>query len=105
MSDLCPHCGQYMPRDGGTLGNLIRAQRVAMRLTLRDVERISEGRISNAYLSQLETGKVKDPSASMVLIISAALSLDLEAILCAIDPLRLPAGGFNALRRMDRETS
>jgi transcriptional regulator with XRE-family HTH domain len=100
MGDLCPHCGREMPPDECALGNLIRAQRISMRLSLRDVERISEGTISNAYLSQIETGKIKDPSASMVLRISAALSLDLEKMLCAIDPLRLPAGGFDELRRI-----
>lgn len=41
-------------------GDYIKALRQAKGLTLRDVEKETE--ISNAYLSQLESGKVKQPS-------------------------------------------
>jgi transcriptional regulator with XRE-family HTH domain len=41
-------------------GTYIKALREAKNLTLREVEKQTE--ISNAYLSQLETGKVKQPS-------------------------------------------
>lgn len=41
-------------------GDYIKALRQAKGLTLREVEKETE--ISNAYLSQLESGKVKQPS-------------------------------------------
>ncbi|MFM9949464.1 MAG: helix-turn-helix domain-containing protein [Saprospiraceae bacterium] len=41
-------------------GSYIKALREAKSLTLRQVEKQTD--ISNAYLSQLETGKVKQPS-------------------------------------------
>ena len=91
MSAICPTCGQPKPIDGGALGNLIRSRRTAMHLSLRDVERISGGKISNGYLSQIETGRIKDPSISMCLTISAVLSLHIDDMLCMIDPLYLPA--------------
>ena len=40
----------------------IKALRQAKRLTQRDVETLSGNAISNAYLSQLESGKIKTPS-------------------------------------------
>lgn len=41
-------------------GEYIKALRESKGLTLRDVERKTE--VSNAYLSQLESGKIKQPS-------------------------------------------
>lgn len=86
MPDTCALCGQTLPADGGTLGNMLRAQRMKLKFTLRDVKRITNGKISDAYLSQIETGKVRDPSASMIVAISAALCLSVEQMLHAIDP-------------------
>ena len=42
-------------------GEFLKSARKAKRLTLREVEQKTG--ISNAYLSQLESGKVKQPSA------------------------------------------
>jgi HTH-type transcriptional regulator, competence development regulator len=42
------------------LGPFLAATRKSQKLSLRDVE--SETGISNAYLSQLETGKIREPS-------------------------------------------
>lgn len=84
MGERCGVCGQALPSDGGTLGNLIRKRRMSMGFTLRDVERITDGKISNGYLSQIETGKVKDPSGSMLLLISHALAMDVLDLLAAI---------------------
>ena len=41
-------------------GGYFKALRESKSMTLRDVERIAE--VSNAYLSQLESGKIKQPS-------------------------------------------
>ena len=47
-----------------TIGEKFRLIREAKNLTLRDVE-TSTG-LSNAYLSQLETGKIKNPSYKVI---------------------------------------
>ena len=46
--------------------------------TLRDVERITAGRVSNAYLSQLEGGQIEHPSLRVVHQLSAAYGVSLE---------------------------
>lgn len=43
-----------------TLGNLLRGGRERKSLSLRGVERVTG--VSNAYLSQLESGKIRQPS-------------------------------------------
>jgi len=52
----------YGPKGGqaATLGEELRQVRALHRLTLRQVEEVTG--ISNAYLSQLETGKIAQPS-------------------------------------------
>lgn len=59
----------------------LRQRREAMRLTLRDVERITDGKISNSYLSQLENGKIKEPSAHVAQILAATYSVPIEDML------------------------
>ena len=46
------------------LGDFLRAARNKLELSLRSVE--SETGISNAYLSQLETGKIKTPAPNVL---------------------------------------
>ena len=59
-----------------TLGQWLAGRRKALGLTLRDVERITEGRVSNALLSQIETGRIGSPSAIMLHRLAAAYGLD-----------------------------
>lgn len=47
-----------------SLGSYLASARKATKLSLRAVE--SETGVSNAYLSQLETGKIKTPSPSVL---------------------------------------
>jgi len=49
-----------MSTDKTTLGNLLRSGRERKSLSLRAVERGTG--VSNAYLSQLESGKIRQPS-------------------------------------------
>ena len=58
-----------------TFGQWLKARREERGLTLRDVERITEGRVSNALLSQIENGKVEDPGISKIVWLSAAYGL------------------------------
>lgn len=47
-----------------TLGQFLRNAREARQLSLRDVER--DAGVSNAYLSQLESGRIKAPSPNVL---------------------------------------
>ena len=50
--------------DPTPLGTHLRAVRERLRLTLREVE--DRTAISNAYLSQIESGKIKEPSPGVL---------------------------------------
>ena len=47
-----------------SLGNFLKASRQAKQLSLRDVER--KTKISNPYLSQLESGKIQNPAPKVL---------------------------------------
>jgi transcriptional regulator with XRE-family HTH domain len=59
----------------------LKERREQLGLTLRDVEAITDGRISNAYLSQLENGKIRNPSAMIALTLAAAYHVSVEETL------------------------
>jgi transcriptional regulator with XRE-family HTH domain len=52
--------------DRGQLGQYLWDIRQALNLSLRDVEELSSKRVSNAYLSQLETKKITKPSPAIL---------------------------------------
>lgn len=58
------------------LGKFLKDIRVSRGFSLREVERITEGKISNGYLSQLENGEIAKPSAIMLHRLSAAYGVD-----------------------------
>ncbi|MBN9248190.1 MAG: helix-turn-helix transcriptional regulator [Hyphomicrobium sp.] len=49
-----------------SLGQFLAAIRAKRELTLRQVEDGTEKEVSNAYLSQIESGKIKQPSANIL---------------------------------------
>ncbi|MGH8493096.1 MAG: helix-turn-helix domain-containing protein [Moraxellaceae bacterium] len=51
---------------GQTLAQLLSALRAVSGLSLREVEKASSKVVSNAYLSQLENGKVAKPSPNIL---------------------------------------
>ena len=61
-----------------TLGALLRAQRLAKRLSLRELA--ARTNVSNAYLSELERGR-HEPSLSVLRAITAALGTPLGPLL------------------------
>jgi transcriptional regulator with XRE-family HTH domain len=61
-----------------TLGAVLRARRLARRLTLRELS--TRTSVSNAYLSELERG-LHEPSLSVLLAIASALDIALAEIL------------------------
>jgi HTH-type transcriptional regulator, competence development regulator len=54
------------PSERGPLGQYLWDLRKAAGMTLRDVEEASEREVSNAYLSQIETGRVTSPSPAIL---------------------------------------
>jgi transcriptional regulator with XRE-family HTH domain len=67
------------------LAALLRAQRMAAELSLRDLAERTN--ISNAYLSQLERG-LHEPSLSVLRAIASALGLSLDTLLTQAGLLR-----------------
>ena len=74
-----------MSYQNGSFGLRLKARRQQLGLSLRDVESATEGKISNAYLSQLENGKIKNPSAAIALTLAAVYHLGIEQTLSWIE--------------------
>ena len=54
---------------------------MALGLSLRNVEEATGREVSNAYLSQLETAKVKRPSPHVLYALSLALSVNYDELM------------------------
>lgn len=81
------------------LGGLLRAQRLAAELSLRELA--ERTKVSNAYLSQLERG-LHEPSLSVLRAISSALGVPLGPLLTRVGMLESGgAGGEPALRETE----
>jgi transcriptional regulator with XRE-family HTH domain len=70
------------------LGELIAIGRECKGWTLRELER--ESGVSNALISQIETGKVKEPSFTNIVRLTEALGISVEraAKIVSLTPLR-----------------
>lgn len=63
------------------LGEYLKSVRRSLNLTLRDVEEATDKEVSNAYLSQLETGKISKPSPHILFALSTAFSVSYETLM------------------------
>jgi HTH-type transcriptional regulator, competence development regulator len=63
------------------LGAFIRKARQDVSMSLRDVEEATNREVSNGYLSQIESGKITQPSPRMLHALSQALSVDYESLM------------------------
>ena len=81
------------------LGLLLADLRVAKGLSLRQVEEATERAVSNAYLSQLERGKIRKPSPNLLHSLAAVYGVPYEALMEKAGYL-LPTGGKASSRRM-----
>src|SRR3546814_19093006 len=67
--------------EGTDLGGFLKKVRQSRGLSLREVERLTDGTVSNGYLSQLENGNIDKPSAMMLQRLSNAYKLDYHEIM------------------------
>lgn len=86
---------QRRPED---LGALLADLRVAKSLSLRQVEKSTRKAVSNAYLSQLEKGKIRRPSPHVLHELAAVYGVPYEALMEKAGYL-LPADGKAAAQR------
>jgi transcriptional regulator with XRE-family HTH domain len=63
------------------LGGLLADLRTAKGLSLREVEEATDRAVSNAYLSQLENGKIKKPSPNVLHSLAAVYAVPYEALM------------------------
>jgi transcriptional regulator with XRE-family HTH domain len=80
------------------LGRLLADLRVAKGLSLRQVEEATERAVSNAYLSQLERGKIRKPSPNLLHSLAAVYGVPYEALMEKAGYL-LPSEGKESAHR------
>ena len=80
------------------LGSLLADLRVAKGLSLRQVEEATDRAVSNAYLSQLEKGKIRKPSPNLLHSLAAVYGVPYEALMEKAGYL-LPSVGREGARR------
>ena len=80
------------------LGGLLADLRTARGFTLRQVEEATGNAVSNAYLSQLEKGKVQKPSPNVLHSLAAVYAVPYESLMEKAGYL-LPAGAGEGKRR------
>lgn len=67
----------------------LRRARLSQKLSLRDVSKITKGKISNPYLSQLESGHNHDPNPKKLRALASALKLDFLELMILADYLTI----------------
>ncbi len=82
----------------GELGGLLADLRTAKGFTLRQVEEATDNAVSNAYLSQLEKGKVQKPSPHVLHSLAEVYAVPYESLMEKAGYL-LPSGGSEGGRR------
>jgi transcriptional regulator with XRE-family HTH domain len=80
------------------LGSLLADLRKAKGLSLREVEEATGQGVSNAYLSQLEKGKIRKPSPNVLHALAAVYAVPYEALMEKAGYL-LPSEGSASGRR------
>jgi len=81
------------------LGALLADIRTAKGLTLREVEEATGKAVSNAYLSQLENGKIKKPSPSVLHSLAEVYVVPYETLMEKAGYL-LPTDGSGRRKRL-----
>ena len=81
------------------LGPLLADLRTAKRLSLRQVEEATGKAVSNAYLSQLENGKIHKPSPNVLHSLSAVYAVPYEVLMEKAGYLLPPEGSVGGANR------
>lgn len=68
-------------RTPNRLGSYLKSVRRGLAMSLRNVEEATGGEVSNAYLSQLESGKIRKPSPHILYSLSTALAVTYEDLM------------------------
>jgi transcriptional regulator with XRE-family HTH domain len=69
------------PTAQSNLGPFIKKARQDVQMSLREVEEATGKEVSNAYLSQLESGKITKPSPHILYSLSTALGVAYESLM------------------------
>ena len=80
------------------LGSILSDLRRAKGLSLRDVEEGTDRAVSNAYLSQLENGRVKKPSPNVLRCLAQVYAVPYESLMEKAGYL-LPSDGGGGPRK------
>lgn len=67
--------------DPRALGAYLKSLRLGLEMTLRDVEAATEKSVSNAYLSQVENGKILKPSPNILHALSQVYGVSYESLM------------------------
>ena len=92
----------------GPLGQYLWTLRKAAAMSLREVEEASEKRVSNAYLSQLETGRIKNPSPAILHELAAVYESSLPknaTVVCSYERMMELAGHIRLGLQSSKKTS
>jgi transcriptional regulator with XRE-family HTH domain len=63
------------------LGAYLKSVRTGLNMSLRDVEEATDKQVSNAYLSQMENGKIVKPSPHILYALSGTYSIAYEKVM------------------------
>lgn len=63
------------------LGAYLKSLRLGLRMTLRDVEEATDREVSNAYLSQVENGKIAQPSPNVLYALATAYKVSYAGLM------------------------
>jgi len=75
-----PKRAEFVARPAA-LGTLLSDLRAAKGQSLREVEQATGGAVSNAYLSQLENGRIKKPSPHVLHSLAEVYAVPYEALM------------------------
>jgi len=64
-----------------TLGQYLASIRTDRKMTLREVEEATNKQVSNAYLSQIETGKIQKPSPNILHALAELYAINFERLM------------------------
>ena len=81
-----------------TLGKYLASIRTDRKMTLREVEEATNRRISNAYLSQIENGRIRKPSPNILHSLADIYAISFENLMDKAGYLMPPTRGSDDRR-------